>query len=251
LNKVKTDLAKVQESMKTEVSSLRDASSVSTASQAERVEMLKQELEQARMQARAESSQVKAEGTARVEQLSRQLQAEQAKAQQQVASEISGVRQTAETAHAKIAEVSTDVGSVKTGLADTNEELKKTIADLKSARGDLGVQSGLIATNASELAALRRLGERNYFEFNIRKSKQRQRVGDVSLLLKKTDAKKNKYTLEVLADDKVTEKKDKNVNEPVQFYTSKARQPYELVVNQVQKDVISGYLSTPKEQIAR
>jgi hypothetical protein len=101
------------------------------------------------------------------------------------------------------------------------------------------------------LAALRRLGERNYFEFKLGKSKQPQRVADITLLLKKTDAKRNKYTVEVMADDKRVEKKDKNVNEPVQFYTSKARIPYELVVNTVGKDLISGYLATPKETVAR
>jgi hypothetical protein len=133
----------------------------------------------------------------------------------------------------------------------TDSELKKTISNLNSVKGDMGVQSGLIATNANELAALKRLGERNYFEFKLGKSKQRQRVGDITLLLKKTDPKRNKYTVEVMADDKLTEKKDRNVNEPVQFYTAKARQPYELVVNSVAKDQIAGYLATPKEQVAR
>jgi hypothetical protein len=113
------------------------------------------------------------------------------------------------------------------------------------------VQSGLIATNAQELQALRRLGERNYIEIKLGKTKVPQRVGDITLKLKSTDTKKNKYTVEVNADDKLTEKKDKNVNEPIQFYTSKAKQPYEIVINQVQKDMIVGYLSTPKEQSGR
>src|SRR5262249_14722143 len=160
-------------------------------------------------------------------------------------------KNTAAAANTKIADVSTDVSGVKTKLTQTDADLQKTIADLKSARGDMGVQSGLIATNASELAALKRLGERNYFEVKLGKTKDRQRVGDITLLLKKTDPKKNKYTVEVMADDKLTEKKDKNVNEPVQFYTTKAKQPYELVVNQVAKDQIVGYLATPKEQAAR
>jgi hypothetical protein len=99
--------------------------------------------------------------------------------------------------------------------------------------------------------ALRRLGERNYIEFKLGKTKAPQRVGDITLKLKNTDPKKNKYTVEVMADDKLTEKKDKNVNEPVQFYTSKARQPYEMVVNQVAKDLIVGYVSTPKVETAR
>ena len=83
------------------------------------------------------------------------------------------------------------------------------------------------------------------------KTKAPQRVGDISVLLKKADPKKNRYTIEVVADDKTTEKKDRTINEPVQFYVSKARQPYEIVVNQVKKDQIVGYLATPKDQVVR
>ncbi|MEO8372403.1 MAG: hypothetical protein ABI806_24670 [Candidatus Solibacter sp.] len=255
IDHLRADVAKVRESLSTELSNVRDASSVTTASQARHLETLKSDLEAAqkksRDEARSMSSQAKAEAQAHAEQLARQIQAEEAKVQQQVSSEISEVKSAANTANAKIADVTTDVGGVKTQVSATQAELQKTIADLKSARGDLGVQSGLIATNAGELQALKRLGERNYFEFKLGKTKERQRVGDVTLLLKKTDPKKNKYTVEVMADDKLTEKKDKNVNEPIQFYTSKARQPYEIVVNQVQKDMIVGYLATPKEQAAR
>jgi len=147
--------------------------------------------------------------------------------------------------------VNSEVSTVKTQVASTRSELDKTIGDLKKVTGDLGVQSGYIATNGKELSALKRLGERNYFEFNLAKAKTPQKVGDITLLLKKTDQKKNKYTVEISADDKKTEKRDKNVNEPVQFYVAKARQPYELVVNEIGKDVIKGYLATPKDQIAR
>jgi len=251
IDHVRADVAKVHESLMTELSNLRDASSVTTASQMRHLETLKEELEAARAQARNAASQGKTEAIARAEQLARQIQTEEAKVQQQVSREITDVKQTANAANAKIADVSTDVGGVKTQVSETQAELQKTIADLKSTRGDLGVQSGLIATNAQELAALRRLGERNYFEFKLGKAKQPQRVGDITLLLKKVDVKKHSYTVDVMADDKLTEKKDKNINEPVQFYTSKAKQPYELVINQVQKDMIVGYLSTPKEQATR
>lgn len=248
---VRTDMAKMNESLMTEITNLRDASSVNTAAQARHVETLKEELENARTQARSLSSQAKADATARAEQLAKQLAEAQAKQAQQFNTEISGVKQASDSLNSKIGDVSTDVGKVKTEVTSTQAELQKTIAQLKSVQGDLGVQSGLIATNGTELAALKRLGERNYFEFKLAKTKAPQRVGDITLLLKKSDPKKNKYTIDVNADDKVTEKKDKNINEPVQFYTSKAKQPYELVVNQVQKDLIVGYLATPKEQQAR
>lgn len=257
LDHMKTDLAQTHDKLLTELSNLRDASSVNTASQQRHLETLKEELEaaraQARDQARTMSSQAKAEAAAHADQLARQLQAEQAKVQQQVSSEISDVKQTATQATTKIADVSTDVGTLRSQASATQSQLDKTIADLKSTKGDLGVQSGLIATNASELAALKRLGERNYFEFKLGKEaeKKPQRVGDITIQIKKIDPKHNKYTINVMADDKLTEKKDKNIFEPVQFYTSKAHQPYEIVVNAVAKDQISGYLSTPKDQSTR
>jgi hypothetical protein len=255
IDRTRDEVAKVRETLSTELSNLKDASTVTTASQARHLETMKADLEAARIKARDDarqlSSQAKAESQAHADQLARQIQAEEAKVQQQVSSEISEVKTAANTANAKIADVTTDVGGVKTQVSATQAELQKTIADLKSTRGDLGVQSGLIATNAQELTALKKLGERNYFEFKLGKTKAPQRVGDITLMLKKTDPKKNKYTVDVMADDKLTEKKDRGVNEPVQFYSSKARQPYEIVVNQVQKDLIVGYLATPKVETAR
>ena len=256
IDHVRTDLTDAQTALKTqgaELGSLREASSVSAAAQAQHIETLKADLEATRTQAQTMSSQAKAEALAHADQLTRQIQAEQAKMQEQTNAAIGSVKQSADTANNKIADVSTDVGTVKTNLAATNADLQKTIADLKSAKGDLGVQSGLIATNANELAALRKLGERNYFEFKLAKPKKKEftKVGDIQIQLRDTDAKRNKYTLDVMADDKVTEKKDKSINEPVQFYTGRATQPYEIVVNQVQKNLIVGYLSTPKVQTSR
>jgi len=119
-------------------------------------------------------------------------------------------------------------------------------------QGDLGVTSGYVATNGKELDALKRLGERNYFQFTLlRKDKQPKRVGDISLKLRTVDKKRNKYTVEVLADDKMVEKKDKGINEPLQFYVAKSKLPYELVVNEVGKDQITGYLATPKDATPR
>lgn len=256
IDRVRTDVASMQEKLTTQLSNLRDASNVNTEAQRRHIDTLKEELEAARALARNSSSQVKAEAQANMERIQRQLQEEQAKAQQQVSKELSGVKsdvqQVASTANTKIAEVATDVGTVRSQAQQTKAELEKTIADLKSVRGDLGVQSGLIATNGTELAALKLRGERNYIDIKLGKTKQPQRFGDITLLLKNADQKKNRYTVQVMADDKLTEKKDKNINEPVQFYTARGgRTPYELVINSVNKNEIVGYLSTPKEQATR
>lgn len=252
LETTRTDDRATTQAILTEVNALKEAASVTTASQRRNVETLKEELEAARQQANQAAGHAKQEAQAHADEIARRLAAEQARQQAQVQSQITDVQQQASTANTKIGEVSGDVSNVKTELGSTKAELDKTIASLNKTIGDLGVQSGYVATNAKELDALKRLGERNYFQFTLlRKDKQPKRVGDVSLKLKSADKKHNKYTLEVLADDKTVEKKDKGINEPLQFYVARAKQPYELVVNEVGKDQITGYLSAPKDTTPR
>jgi len=251
LSGVRTDMAKMRESLLDEVARLRETSNVSSQTSRRTVEELRDQLETARRQLTLANGQARADALRNVEQAKKDLQAAQAQQAQVFDSKVSAVKESADTANSKVAEVGTEVTSVKSDVASTRSELEKTIADLKRTNGDLNVQSGLIATNGKELAALRALGERNYFEFKLSKSKQPQKVGDVLIELKKSDPKHNRYTLEITADDKRVEKKDRTVNEPLQFYTSKARQPYEIVVNDVQKNLISGYLATPKVQTGR
>ena len=254
LNDFKNEMAQWRAAVTSDFADLRQNSTVTTAQSHQRLDALRQELETARMQASRGAGQAKVEAQRHADQLAAQLAAEQqkqAERQQQMASqlgtvgtEVGEVRAAASTANTKIGEVSQEVAATKT-------ELQSTIAEMKRVNGDLGVMSGLIATNGKELDALKALGDRNYFEFDLHKTDKPQRVGDIAVRLRKTDPKRNKYTVEVLADDKLVEKKDKSSNEPVQFYASKARQAYELVVNEVRKDEVIGYLSAPRVQMAR
>jgi len=145
-----------------------------------------------------------------------------------------------------IAGVRTDVGGVKTDVAATKADLEATKAKLQSAVGDLGVQSGLIATTRSDLEILKHKGDRNYYEFTLLRGAKPQPVSTVSLQLKKADAKRGKFTLNVTADDKTIEKKDRNIAEPIQFYSGREHLLFELVVWTVDKNKATGYLSTPK-----
>ena len=160
-------------------------------------------------------------------------------------------RRTTEALGAKVGEQEAALGTVKTDVATTRQELQQTQAKLESTIGDLGVQSGLIARNASELAELKRRGERDYFEFDLKKSKEFSRVGAISVRLNKVDTKRSKFTLTVLANDKKIEKKDKTLLEPVQFYMAGTRNLLEIVVYEVSKDRVVGYLSAPKDLAAR
>ena len=146
----------------------------------------------------------------------------------------------------EIGELGGEVDTVKEEVAATKSLLDETVATLTTVKGDLGVQSGLIATNGDELAALKALGERNYYEFNLGRSSKPQRVGPVSIKLTGTDRKRNRYSIELWADDKKIVKRRKTLLEPVQFYVEGARIPYELVVNNIDSGLIVGYLATPK-----
>jgi chromosome segregation ATPase len=251
LDKTRADLVKTNDALQARIDKIEEASSVTTRSNRKTVDELREQLERARRQASALVGQAKEEALKRVDDTRSQLVAAQEQAKAQLTSDISQVRQQTDTANNKITQVGSDVTAVKTDLTSTKSELEKTVADLKRATGELDGHSVLIATNGKELAALRALGERNFIEFTIHKSKQSQKVGDVSIQLKNADPKRNRYTIELTADDRTTEKKDRTANEPVQFLTSKAKQPYEIVVNDVKKDTIVGYLSVPKVQNVR
>jgi len=172
-----------------------------------------------------------------------ELQRQQRAAEQRLSEE---QKQQISQVSGEVAGVRSDVGGVKTDVASTKSELAATEAKLQGAIGDLGVQSGLIAHTRDDLEVLKHKGDRNYYEFTLIKGAAPQPVSTVSLQLKKTDPKKGKFTLNVTADDKTIEKKDRNISEPIQFYTGRDHMLYELVVWTVDKKKAVGYLSTPK-----
>lgn len=181
----------------------------------------------------------KKEMASRSAEIMRQQRASEARLAEQQKQEISAVS-------GEVAGVKTDVGGVKTDVASAKADLEATKAKLQSAIGDLGVQSGLIANTRGDLEILKHKGDRNYYEFTLIKGAKSQPVSTVGLQLKKTDVKKGKFTLNVTSDDKTIEKKDRNVSEPIQFYSGRDRMLYELVVWTVDKNKATGYLSTPK-----
>ena len=189
----------------------------------------------------SEVGMTKQELARRTEELDRQQKAAATKlsaAQSQQGKQIAAVS-------GEVTGVKTEVGTAKTDIQKTQTDLAATNAKLERAIGDLGVQSGLIAHTASELEALKRKGDRNYYEFTLDKGVRTQ-VSTISLQLKKVDPKKSKFTLNVMADDRTIEKKDRTLGEPLQFYTGRDKMLYEVVVFTAVKNRITGYLATPK-----
>jgi len=248
------NVAKVEAASQTQISKLSEATTARMDEQqkewddavAQKVKTVNDNATAALRRARADADRKSAE-------LSQQIE----DAHSQLANSTSELAALKDTTNSKFTEVTSDADqtkanleTVKSSVATAQTQLDSTTADLKRVVGDMGVMSGLIATNGKDLDVLRALGERNYFEFNLSKGST-QKVGGVLLTLKKSDAKRNRYTVDILADDKHVEKRDKTLNEPVQLYVGGSSQPDEIVVNAVNKDHVSGYLSTPKMKLAR
>ncbi|MGH9606406.1 MAG: hypothetical protein ACRD3N_11995 [Terracidiphilus sp.] len=181
----------------------------------------------------------------RAQQIIRREDAEDARAKQLAAAQQQTAQQVSSVS-GQVSDVKTDVGGVKTEVAKTQSDLAAAVSQLQSMRGDVTGANTLIARNHGELVELEHRGDRNYYEFTLDRNKKKP-VGTVSLELRKADPKHSRFTLWVYADDKRYEKKDRNLNEPLQFYSGRQPMLYEIVVNNIKsKNQISGYLSTPK-----
>jgi multidrug efflux pump subunit AcrA (membrane-fusion protein) len=200
-----------------------------------RLGMTEATIEQASSQLGSRIGQTQKEAAARASQLAKQQQAAEERLReesQKISQDVGGVK--------------TEVAGAKTDIASTKSDLEATKSKLERAIGDLNVQSGLIAHTRDELEYVKHRGDRNIYEFTLRKGESPKPVSTISLQLKKVDAKKGKFSLNVLADDRTIEKKDRTIFEPMQFYTGRDRNLYELVIMSADKNTITGYMSTPK-----
>jgi len=136
-----------------------------------------------------------------------------------------------------------DVNKLNGDVTGVRTDLDAAKNSIQMARSEMGT---LIARNHDEIDQLRRMGQRDYFEFTVQRKSGATKVGTIQIQLKDTNTRKNRYTINVLADDNSFEKKDRSVNEPIFFYTGVTRQAIELVVNKVTKSTATGYLSVPK-----
>ena len=234
---------------------LRASLSQSDAELQSALEAVRADLASARQDTSSAVAKAQASVRKHTDLLAGRIQQQQMEQGAQLAAQLNQVKEsTNETAtklDGKLDGISTEVGTVKSDVASAKSNIEATEGELQRTKGDLGVMSGLIATNSKEIQFLRDLGDRNIYQFTIDRVSGMQKVGDIQVMLRKADAKRNRYTVDVRADDKLVEKRDKSVNEPVQFYTARAHQPYEFVVNEVRKDKVIGYLATPKVTLSR
>ena len=245
-NQSKTDILKLTDDLKAldnrhKVSESKMAGLMGEVTETQQaVGSTKQELKKTAAQIQAEGQKTKAELS---QALSTKADSSQVQAQVQAAKT---------EADAKIGQVSTEVGGVKTEVGVVRSDLASTKRDLEGTQRQLvdvrETLSAAVAKNASELAELRRKGERDYTEFEIPKRNQLTKIQDIRVILTRTDPKKGKYNVKIVVDDNQLEKKDRTINEPLAFLVGHNRLRYELVINWVKKESAGGYLSIPKDK---
>lgn len=248
---VSVDQAKNREWVATEVNRARAAVSGETTKSLKHMEALRAEVNDAKDKATEVVATAQTAALKTTKDLESRLEQAQRERAAQLGGQIADLKEAATQTGSKLNEVTGEVGNVRNDVASAKADLSQTVTELRKMMGDMGVMSGLIATNSKQINALRALGDRDYLEFSLTRGSQPTAVAGIGLVLKKTDPSRNRYTLELWVEDRKIEKRDKTRNEPVQFYLSNTRQPLEIVINDIGKDRVVGYVSAPRLQASR
>jgi chromosome segregation ATPase len=247
VNTLQGETADLQSTLADKIGGVEESSSLYAGQARRELEALRQQIEKARQEA---AGRAQREAVRHSSQVAKTLADQQQRQQEELLGGIHNARGIAEEANTEVKVVRNDLLTMKSEVEDTNAHLHETASLLDQTNNDLGEINGLVSDNRSEIASLQRLTARERIRFQLSKTKQMQRVADIQLRLRDTDVKRNKFTLEILADDKTFMKKDRQVAEPVMFYMGETAQPYEVVITSIQKDAVSGYLARPQVHMA-
>ncbi len=247
VDSLQTETESLQSTMRQQIGGVEESTNLHAGQARRELENLRQQIEDARKEA---AGRAQREASRRADQVAKNLTQQQQRQQEELMGGIHDARSAADEANTGVQVVRNDLLGMKADVEDANAHLYETASLLDQTTDDVSEISGMVDDNRSEIASLRRLSERDHVRFRLTKSKQMQRVADIQLRLRDTDMKRNKFTVEILADDKTFVKKDRQAAEPVMFYMGETAQPYELVITKVEKNSVSGYLARPKVQMA-
>lgn len=225
---LRTQIQQSNDQLTSKLSSLEDAN-------AQQLDALRSELDTTSKKVGKSDGKDLARARVLVAKLQRETQAENDALKQEIAKNNDQVGQ-------QMAAVSQDVASTKTDLGSTKQTVSTLQNDLGMARSEMGT---LIARNHDDVETLRKLGQRNYYEFTLTKN-QEQTVASIGLVLKKTNVKHHRFNLNLLTNDMAIPKDNRTIDEPIFFAAGSSKEFDELVVDKVAQNTITGYISTPK-----
>jgi hypothetical protein len=222
---------KSADELTSKLSSLEDAN-------AQQLDALRTELDAASQKMGKSDGKELARARAMVTKLQKQTEAENDALKQEIAKNNEQNEQMGQ----QMASVTQDVAATKSDLGTTKQTMNTLQSDLGMARSEMGT---LIARNHDDIETLRKLGQRNYYEFTLNKN-QEQTVASVGLVLKKTNVKKHRFNVNLVTNDMAIPKDNRTIDEPVFFATGGSKEFNELVVNKIDQNTVTGYISTPK-----
>lgn len=198
------------------------------------------------------AARARAEARRGAEQLAKTIAEKEREQQDMFLSEIGNVRGVTDTNRQGIEDVNVKVTGVQTDVDEARVALNETADLLTNTQGDVDAISGRVGTHEAAIERLRMQGQRDVTQFELAVAKERTKVESIHMRVKDIDYRKNRYTLEVMADDEVTVHKNRLLNQPVEFYVTGVSQPYEVVVTDIERNQVMGFLATPKfKQLAR
>ncbi|MDA0206668.1 MAG: hypothetical protein O2795_15130 [Acidobacteria bacterium] len=246
---IETSTQSERAAMTAEVSDLEASLSAQSGAHQREISALQQSVEKTKAEA---ANRARSEARRGADQLSKLIAQKEREQQDMFLTEIGSVRGEADTNRKGIEDVSTRVVGVQGELDQTRQSLNETADLLVSTQTDVDAISGRVGTHEAAIERLKMQGQRDVTQFQLPVAKERTKIESVHMRVKDIDFKKNRYTLEVMADDKVVTHKDRLLNQPVEFYVTGAAQPYEVVVTEIERNQVTGYLATPKfKQFAR
>ena len=248
IKRSEVDAYTLQQRLEEKLGRLEKNSSYHLGNAQQEIQQLRSDLDEARGEA---AKKAKAEARRYTGRLSKNVASHQRANQEALMGEIRGVQEMAAATGAKVEAVEGEITSVKEEMAEAQSQIDSTDSVLKLTKDELQVMSGWVSSNSSEIGQLRDFNERTYLTFRLPKSGKMYKIGGVLMRLRKTEPKRHRFSIELLADDRKMVKKDHYVNEPLQFYVGDSKRPYEIVMTSVRKEEVMGFLATPKIQMAR
>ena len=243
VNRAEVDAHTLKQTLEENLARVENKSTFHLNNAQREIEDLRESLEHARSEA---SKKAKSEARRQSDRLGKNFAAQQRTAKEAVMSEMRTLGDKMVETAGKVEGIEGELGGVKDELAGAVERLESADQVLKDTKAHIRSIGDWVAGNASEIDKLREKGNRQFVRFQLSRSEEMRRVGDVRMRLRKTDPKRNKYTMEILVDDKKMVKKGQYANEPVEFYVADCAEPYQLVMTAVKKDHVMGFLSRPK-----
>ena len=248
IKRSEVDAYTLQQKLEDKLAKLESNSSYHLGNTQQEIQQLRSDLDEARTEA---AKKAKAEARRYTDRLSKNVASHQRTNQEALMGEIHGVQEMAAGTGAKVEAVEGEITSVKEEMAETKSQIDSTDSVLNLTKDQLQAMSEWVSSNSSEIGHLRDFNDRTYLTFRLPKSGKLYKIGGVLMRLRKTEPKRHRFSIELLADDRKMVKKDHYVNEPLQFYIGDSKRPYEIVMTSVKKEEVMGFLATPKIQMAR